>query len=424
MKIKKRLLGAEICLLLFFSLFVNAACSGKNDSRSNENTEESQRQLKSGLPWPALALLQAGDNPLWFELDDEGPKLIESPDAAAITPYIPWPHARYITGILVWKGFLVMAVNRDGFLMLGEGESPEEAVLYRVTDIRSGQKQSFWDPYTAESFFMWQNKPAVLLYRNDFFMDPIASPLNPQVYILDDSSPVPLGISIPALEEFPTPWEAEVIRRGADGFWYCRMKEKGVDRADTVYFRSKDLMGEGSRISIGEWRNSQKTEYLGTEAQKTGTGRTKDDDSIAQYLAFIFEKAEELSFGKFIAVRIVSPDFEEPRFFSPQAAAAPGPTASDILTDDVDDTVLLSGYCRESEEPMAVIVRPGGRGLACSGSLAYGKVPAVRSFSLPALPEDFVYTGIALLGNVLFAAWEEQQEAGIGAAGFMVLRNE
>ena len=40
---------------------------------------------------------------------------------------------------------------------------------------------------------------------------------------------------------------------------------------------------------------------------------------------------------------------------------------------------------------------------------------------LPPLPEAFVYTGAAVLGDVLVAAWEEQQEAGIGAAGFMVL---
>jgi len=43
------------------------------------------------------------------------------------------------------------------------------------------------------------------------------------------------------------------------------------------------------------------------------------------------------------------------------------------------------------------------------------------SFSLPALPEGFVYSGVALLGKVLVASWEEQLDASIGAAGFMLM---
>jgi hypothetical protein len=45
----------------------------------------------------------------------------------------------------------------------------------------------------------------------------------------------------------------------------------------------------------------------------------------------------------------------------------------------------------------------------------------VRRFSLPPLPEDFVYTGIGLAGDTVFASWEEQDGYSIGAAGFMVL---
>jgi hypothetical protein len=47
--------------------------------------------------------------------------------------------------------------------------------------------------------------------------------------------------------------------------------------------------------------------------------------------------------------------------------------------------------------------------------------PGTGPFSLPALPEGFAYTGVAALGGVVAASWEEQQEAGIGAAGFMVM---
>ena len=48
----------------------------------------------------------------------------------------------------------------------------------------------------------------------------------------------------------------------------------------------------------------------------------------------------------------------------------------------------------------------------------------MRRFSLPALPEGFVYTGIGMIANTVFASWEEQEGYSIGAAGFMVIRNE
>jgi hypothetical protein len=41
---------------------------------------------------------------------------------------------------------------------------------------------------------------------------------------------------------------------------------------------------------------------------------------------------------------------------------------------------------------------------------------------LPVLPEGFVFTGFAWLGDTLFASWEEQEDYNIGAAGFMALR--
>jgi hypothetical protein len=41
---------------------------------------------------------------------------------------------------------------------------------------------------------------------------------------------------------------------------------------------------------------------------------------------------------------------------------------------------------------------------------------------LPSLPEDFAYTGVVRLGEFIIAAWEEQRDYNIGAAGFMVIR--
>jgi hypothetical protein len=48
--------------------------------------------------------------------------------------------------------------------------------------------------------------------------------------------------------------------------------------------------------------------------------------------------------------------------------------------------------------------------------------PEPESSGLPPLPENFAYTHVAPLGDVIIAAWEEQQDYSIGAAGFMVIR--
>lgn len=47
----------------------------------------------------------------------------------------------------------------------------------------------------------------------------------------------------------------------------------------------------------------------------------------------------------------------------------------------------------------------------------------ITNSSLPRLPENFVYTAVARIGDSLFASWEEQADYNIGAAGFVVIKN-
>ena len=399
----------HIFIGLFLVLALVTGCSGKGNPSAPVPESVSPEQKPVVPAWPALAQLDTGDNPLWFELGPDGPKLIDSPAAADLVPYAPWPSARFISGIQAWDAYLVLAVNRDGFLVLGAAAETDAVMLYRVS---SG---GLWDPYTAESLFSWEGKPAVLLYRNDFFADPAAPSPRPQVYVLERSSAVPLGAAVPALEAFPSegPWEAEVVQRGPDGFWYYRMKEKGTARNETAYFRTGDLGEKGEKISVGDWRDSDLPE---------------GPENAPALLAAILHRAQpELDGGQggadeqggtggqggagpgqVFVVRAVSPDFEGPRFFSSARISS--------LAGN-ENSVLLYGYCREKSEPLALAILGDGRGLC-----VYGSGEDAQPFSLPSLPDGFVYTGAALLGNVLAASWEEQQEAGIGAAGFMVMK--
>jgi hypothetical protein len=111
-------------------------------------------------------------------------------------------------------------------------------------------------------------------------------------------------------------------------------------------------------------------------------------------------------------VKTVSPDFEGTRFFAA--------SASKTMEFDAEDLAVMYGYCRETPEPLAIAVSAEGHGFFARGAES-ALTLTIGQFSLPVLPENFAYTNIALLENVLAASWEEQQGAGIGAAGFMVV---
>jgi len=379
----------KVLPLLLLIPFIAVACvrKGGNSDSSAETTEDEQEY--ASLSWPAIARLRAGENPIWFEFGQDGPCLIETAAAASLAPYVPWPHARYITAMAIWNGFLVMAVNRDGFLVFGPaGESPGATELLLCRSAADG----LWDPYTTESFFIWEGKPAVLLYRNNFFGEFTAPTPDPRVYTLDFSSPVPVGAYVPALEIFPSngSWETELLRRGPDGLWYYRVKEKAQGRNATAYFRTDDLNVEGRKISFGEWMNSD---------------RGENTEDIPDNLAILFERVLGFFPGIKIKLKTVSPDFEGQRVFTIGSTSA-----------IAENTALIYAYCQNVPESLALAILPDGMGFILTGD----EWEAI-SFSLPAIPEGFAYTGVAVLGNVVIAAWEEQREAGVGAAGFMVM---
>jgi hypothetical protein len=383
--------------LLLLIPFLAAACSGKGDIRDSsvktaagDGQDERDGQEYANYPWPALARLKTGENPIWFEFGQEGLSLIESAAAASLTPYTPWPHAKYVTAMAIWNGFLVMAVNRDGFLILAPSGGLSQSETTELILYRSATDNS-WEPYTTESFFIWEDKPAVLLYRNDFFGELAAPSPYPRVYTLDLFSAVPVGAYVPALEISTSDgsWETELLRRGPDGLWYYRLKEKGQARTATAYFRTADLNVEGKRISFGDWMNSIRGEA---------------PENIPGSLALALERSSELSSGATGLLRAASPDFEGQRVFSLSNRSAG------------ENSMVLSGYCQKSPESLALVILPDGR-----GAFSKGEESEPGYFSLSALGEGFIYTGMAVIGNVVVASWEEQQEAGVGAAGIMLV---
>ncbi|MDR3173717.1 MAG: hypothetical protein LBU19_05665 [Treponema sp.] len=348
-----------------------------------------------------LAILEPGSVPLWFELAAaEGPQLINAPGAASLTPFEPWPLVRHIAGFLLREDALFLAVNRDGFLIFtprhaGEGGAARDGLaLYRAAD------PPFWQRYTLGAFFLYQDLPAALLYRDDFFADPAAEAPAPPVWGLLPGTPHPAGLEIPAFAAFPPEagWDIDALRRGQDGFWYYRSLQNPVASGFPVprYLRTADLSLPGEETSLAAFQESARPESLA---------------GAPPLLRLVLEEAFKLSGpGKVQTAAVLFSGASSLRRFSPDTA----------LHSADGDLIELSGYYREAGTlPDALVILEDGRGI-------YGKDRGagleMGAFFLPPLQEGFVYTGVAPAGTALIASWEERQGWNIGAAGFMIVK--
>jgi hypothetical protein len=346
------------------------------------------------IPDTLLAIVRTGETPLWFELGRDGPVLIPGPAEASEEPFAPWPQARHVAGLAVdGEGRLIMAVNRDGFLAW---ETREDRLgLYRV----SGREA--WDPYTAASLFMYRGMPAVLLYRDTFFPregEGAETPAAPAVRVWG------LGAGLLGMEETEIPafaalpqmdgWDVDALSLGNDGFWYYRGVRQRVPGPEIWYFRTEDLSVLGAPSSVGVFRAAM-------------LPYTEQD--MPQPIRAVLEEAEHAGGnGKPLVAAVVSPDFSARRYFALQKDAS-----------REQEFLELAGFYRPPDT--AAVLFPGGQVFFTGPGAATVGTVSPKAFTLPVLPEGFVYTRIGFADSVLIVSWEEQQDWQIGAAGFMAL---
>ena len=366
------------CAVVLLSCFLFSCTRGKD--AVGINAVGVQRGEAKARP---LAVLQTGKYPLWFQFTDDGPVLIDTiEDACFSAAFIPWPLARHISFILARDDELLMAVNRDGFICLSPwqgGKAENDGIgLYRLI---GGE---YWQGYTTDAFLLLgeDRKPLALLYRDDRFIDS-DQPVPPvRMWTFDLQAALPYTMPIPALDAFPPEdgWNIDSFRRGADAYWYFRATRKTEARPEILMLKTGDFTMSGEQVSLGAFQNSALPEPVSAAPEVLG-----------EMLGLVFSESG------YSAANVVSPEFQYARLFAadPESGAITGFFSGAFF---LAITVNGEAFYIETGEP------------------------SVRRFSLPSLPEGFVYIGIGMIADTVFASWEEQEGYSIGAAGFMVVK--
>ena len=313
-------------------------------------------------------------------------------DARFSAALIPWPLAPHISSFLARGDELLMAVNRSGCLSLAPWTGNASAPNNAGVALRHFSGGDFWQQYTVGAFVLINEKPAALLYRDDRFLDSGFPLPSPRTWTIAPGGLEPLVI--PALEHFPAEegWDADTLRLGPDGGWYFRVTKKGLPQPEIRMLRTADPDQAGEAVSLGGFQNSALPEPLSAAPPL-----------LRDLLGAAFGSGG-IGGG---AAAVTSPEFQQTRYFGKDGGDAP----------------LLVGYCHSGPDgSVALTILPDGRGLYTEQTGGGEETEsAFKSFALPPLPEHFVYTGIAFAGDTLVAAWEEQEDYNIGAAGFMAI---
>jgi hypothetical protein len=387
-------------LLLLLVLGSLMGCSKQRESPQAQAELETPPSPPVEYGRYALALLQSGENPLWFELGDQGPALISSPEEAPLRPFVPWPLARRVAGALGRDDRIILGINREGFLVFVPWEGEESGIaLYRIDN------SAYWKDYSVEALFVFDASPAAMLYRDDYFIDSVLPPPSPRVWGLDAGSGM-RELIVGAFEDLPPEdgWDLESLWQGPDDRWHYRAIRKSGSLRGIGYFSAGDLSLPGEPSTQGAMQDAF---------------QPRSWDEAPEPLRQVLEAALVLGDGSSTTIAAVaSPEFESLRRYG-------APRGIDAIRGDIQ---LYPGYYLNNDTgAIALVVGPEGRGFI---GFVRDDALALREFALPALPRGFVYTGVAFfplpspsgdgISVTALGIWEEQENWNVGAAGFVL----
>ena len=383
----KYAMPSPVRLAVFLVVIVLASCGRK------EGPDRPQAESAATETFKPVAIVEPSAGPRWFELSASGPVAIRGPAEASLAPFEPWPLARRIVGFVVRDGLIAAGSNRDGFVGI-VARKDGVAAIYRAAD------SDVCGPYSIASVFSLDGAPAALLYRDRFFIEPEVEPATVNVVTLVAGNPRPVKAELGALAAYggKEGWDVESIERSADGDWHFRAVPAAAGGGgETAYLVSGTLQDAALRSTAAAFRSAR--DPLPLEDAEPVLRRALAD-------------AASLAGGGNVAVATaLSPGQASVAYYLLSESGTSAATAA--LAKDVGRAWACSDGAR------AYVALADGRLTAALGR----EGPVLRS-RLPVLPEGYAYTGLASTGNLLVAAWEEQDGWAVGAAGFVILPSE
>ncbi|MFZ5369206.1 MAG: hypothetical protein ACOZCE_13340 [Spirochaetota bacterium] len=431
----------------FLMLFLIAGCT-KDVPRSSESV--------SKRPAPVQVFLQTDTtSPVWYEVAQESLGLISGPADSQVLPFAPWTIAPRLIGFVVTGSTAIGGLNRNGFLVFEESAEGNLA-LYRIAGGEAVSSCSSMTmvllPPSELELESSLPMPALLVAWDPYFADltsvtasAVSSVTAPAVASETSVSPV---TPLPAeplvtldLRDFsvrsyrprafgPAGTNVEALDRGADGAWYIKaavlddtsqggQPEQGGEARQAGQGGQTSQGGQSGRTSQAQHITGLKEYFaaqsLSNEPVSIGRGAYQTAlqpqpftslPKMVQQLMRSFTDSQRKN--HFPVLHLVRQDRPVQELF----VADPGAKNVVPLSGGESEIIKFIGYADDSN---AVVVLPDGRGVIRRSS-------GLAAFSLPQLPDGFVYTGIVMLPHWIIAGWEEQESFAVGSAGFLIVK--
>jgi hypothetical protein len=239
-------------IFLLFTLITFCACSKKEniENPAADAADAPRIEAISPLPTP-VALIETGVKPLWIEFQADSILPLSSPDAATLKPFTPWPLSEYVVDMIQWNDGLAIAVNRSGF-WFAKKRNDSIIELYFLPD------KELVPLYTIHRAFIFQNRPAFLLYSDNFFIEQDVLPPVSRVFAIKDDISGLEPIEIPAFSGFSSAdgWDIETLFDIPGDLWYFKAVLKSAGTGKVNYVKAAGLSGSGKEISFGEYMDT------------------------------------------------------------------------------------------------------------------------------------------------------------------------
>lgn len=370
-----------LLLILFSALTVFSSCSKKAEAAVEEIPEE-----------PAV---QQNDTHRWYSFTRDGFEEIPLPRLAQKPAVKAWTEAARISSSAATENHAFFTANRRGIL-----------IVDKKGNVTLESNALFFPTETIGSLFLDEGNPVFHVYRNG-------------VFNTEDTA-----------HEVASPFIAEYNMK--TDIFYPVLYRDDFGMADTQEVSSVTVIDGTLFVSIKDMGKKTSFDYYRvvipstfTETASAAHVRTLDGTPISQE---DFQKASNpLSFSiaperlKGLLSDIPSSVKYSITYQTTGSRSTPV-TYLHGFTADTMDSIITEAHAFVSGSWAAALFPDGT--MYFQGSLPDRfAVAAGKSicFSMPELPEGFIYTDFAISGDFMTAGWEESGVFKTGAAGFIIV---